>query len=179
MLQNWRVSLVLKENYLEILEGLCNELIKELDKPKEEQDHFLICARSLTKGNTSAFRKISKEEEKKELDAFIDVIYSYDFEKFTSFFFQDLGLHQKAIGDAYRWEIWLDDYFSSEYSYHAEDEMMSFLELICEPKKTFIETHVFEEDDNLPVRRLLVEGPSGMWKKIYPELIWTDCDCDE
>ena len=57
--------------------------------------------------------------------------------------------------------------------------MMSFLELICEPKKTFIETHVFEEDDNLPVRRLLVEGPSGMWKKIYPELIWPDCDCDE
>ena len=32
MLQNWRVSLVLKENYLEILEGLCNELIKELEK---------------------------------------------------------------------------------------------------------------------------------------------------
>ena len=39
--------------------------------------------------------------------------------------------------------------------------------------------NVFEEDDNLPVRRLLVEGPSGMWKKIYPELIWPDCDCDE
>ena len=176
MLNNWYVSLTLKEDYLKILEGLCNELIQEFDKPESERDHFLFDAKDLTGFDEPGFLRKSREEKAKmKQDAFIDLIYSYDFKSFVSFFFGNLDIRKKSKDTVYKWDGWLDDYSYSDYEYCAEDDFKTLLELICVPGETFIEKQVFEED-GLPVRLVLIplEGEQLAWKAIYPELVWPD-----
>ena len=176
MLNNWYVSLALKEDYLKILEGLCNELIQEFDKPEPERDHFLFDARDLMGIEELGFlRKPREEKAKMKQDAFIDLIYSYDFKSFVSFFFGDLVFKKQLKDTVYKWDGWLDDCSYCDYEYCAEDEFKTFLELICVPGETFIEKQIFEED-GLPVRLVLIslEGERLGWRTIYPELAWPD-----
>lgn len=181
MLNNWEVNLTLREDYLEVLEKLCAELIQEFDKPEEERDHFLLDAKDQTEYCVShLYRgKTKKEKAKMQNDAFIDLIYSYDFEAFVSFFFKDLVFRKETNNNAYKWFGWLDAYERSEYEYCAGDELRTFLELICTTDETYIEKQVFEEE-GLPVR--LVMTPSTFpgnrrWREVYPRLVWPDNDC--
>ena len=181
MLNNWEVNLTLRKDYLEVLEGLCSELIEEFDKPKEERDHFLLDAKDQTEYCDFHLHRGKTKEEKANMqrDAFIDLIYSYDFEAFVSFFFKDLVFRKVPNSNAYKWFGWLDAYERSEYEYCAEDEFRTLLELICTTDETYIQKQVFEEDA-LPVR--LVLGPPTFpgnkleWREVYPRLVWPDND---
>ena len=164
----WNLTFEFEEHPTELLKRYCNEVVEELAKSEEDQDHFLLQARHVHNGDC---RK-TEEELKKEHSDLIDALYSNSIELFVKYFFGD-ELH---ISKAHTGQNCFVLYYEPEgweshdvYGPPAEDEMLEFFGEFCTPKKTYTEAQILE-DDYLPCRYVLMEDKT--WKFIQPELTW-------
>ena len=78
----WNLTFEFEEHPTELLKRYCNEVVEELAKSEEDQDHFLLQARHVHNGDC---RK-TEEELKKEHSDLIDALYSNSIELFVEYF---------------------------------------------------------------------------------------------
>lgn len=164
MLIDWFVGYKLKEDYIKRLEKYCDEIVAELAKPTEDQEHFLLRVRDETVSSSWKYHKQTQSETAKQLhDELIEAIYSNDFDTFLFCFFKNL--------DTSRGCIYMNEYGGDEWNYEAIEELKELLAEVCIPEKTFIQLQV-AEDDHLPWREQLKEN--GVWVGVYPKLVWPE-----
>jgi hypothetical protein len=165
MLVDWFVEYKLKEDYIKRLETYCDEIVSELAKPIEEQEHFLLEARDETVHLVWEYRQLSTPVREKQLhDELIEAIYSNDFDTFLCCFFKNL----EVCNNHY---IYMENFEGDNWNYEAIDNLQKLLAEVCIPEKTFVQLQV-SEDDYLPWRDQLKEG--GLWVGVYPELVWPE-----
>ena len=175
MFQYWEMQIEFEEEPEALLKRLSDELMEAW----ESKDHILFEIRDDSVKSTWNYRRnYHPDEEERSIQEhsdFIDAIYSNSLEKFFSFFFgDDYSWRKLPVGPAYELRYEGDSEYD-DYGPSSEHDILTFFGKFCTPSKTFMETHILE-DDHLPSRSYLTRGEEGHVRWAWRECIisWPD-----
>ena len=171
MLNYWELVAKFIEDPKKILERYCDELIEEIGKPKEKQDHFLLEARRKSSYDNWEYRNLApKESQEREFSDFIEAIYSNDLETFIRYFFGSSISVEKTEESCWVFTTDTDAFDYDDYDHCAEEEIMHFFGEFSAPFETYIEKQILD-GGHLPSRQVLTDKDKE-WKTLEPVLTW-------